>query len=499
MAYDATFLTGSDEQAVDPISIAYHHNDQMTADLDQEHIVINIDDKKLVQAMEAYDQGHDLSNTLHASVRRGEKMSDASYRLLKISMSRIVKKSKIGFDELPSMESFDSGTKRELTIVMENVVTDAIKNIWEKIKNTFIAMHNKIKTWFIKAFDGAGKLVAQAEALKARAENMASAAAKNPSFEMGGVKFLNMGGKVANPQEIGSGVSDIANITNVLLNQNAEGYNKMFTQVESALKETIEQAKAFKDSDASPKDPAAPAAGADKPESLNEAFSGSMVGMDGTISKTTNSAGNLVQQTGQANKLLAGIFSANFNMAKAAGIAVTSNKELKDPRWEGEKVFAYRNQKDLLGSIMLVASYPAGGVDTIESYADFKNGFKISPEPITNPPKEIEDKGTFTTAPVPLVINICENTISSCRTLMNYKLLFEARDKNTGNLMKQMEQYVSANSNLKGVGQTHIKNSISTTVAIIKKQQDGETRWAKYAFSVLNKAIVYCRNSLAQY
>ena len=82
---------------------------------------------------------------------------------------------------------------------------------------------------------------------------------------------------------------------------------------------------------------------------------------------------------------------------------------------------------------------------------------------------------------------------------MKYKLLFEARDKNTGNLMKQMEQYVSANSNLKGVGQTHIKNSITATVAIIKKQQDGETRWAKYAFSVLNKAILYCRNSLAQY
>ena len=186
-------------------------------------------------------------------------------------------------------------------------------------------------------------------------------------------------------------------------------------------------------------------------------------------------------------------------MAKAAGIAVETNKELKDERWSGGKLFAYRNPKDFLGGIMLVAAFPAGGVDTVESYADFKNGFKISPEPIVNPPKELEDKGTFTTAPVALVIGICENTISSCHTLMKYKLLFEARDKNTGNLMKQMEQYVSANSNLKGVGQTHIKNSITATVAIIKKQQDGETRWAKYAFSVLNKAILYCRNSLAQY
>lgn len=498
MAYDATFLTGSDEQAVDPISIAYHHNDQMTADLDQEHIIINIDDKKLVQAMEAYDQGHDLSNTLHTSVRRGEKMSDASYRLLKISMSRIVKKSKIGFDELPSMESFDGGTKRELTIVMENVVTDAIKNIWEKIKNTFIAMHNKIKTWFIKAFDGAGKLIKQAEALKAKAENMSASTVKNTSFEMSGVKFLSMGGKVANPQEIGVGVADIAGVGEVLLGKNAESYNKMFTQIEQSLKDTIEQAKAMKDSDASPKDPAAGSTST-KPENMNEAFSGNMVASSGAIGSATNSAGTTVQASGESNKLLAGIFGANFTMAKAAGISVKGGSELKDERWSGGKLFGYRNPKEFLGGIMLVAAFPAGGVDTIESYADFKSGFKISPEPIVNPPKELDDNGTFTTAPTALVIGICENTINSCNTLMQYKLLFEARDKNTGNLMKQMEQYVSANSNLKGVGQTHIKNSISTTVAIIKKQQDGETRWAKYAFSVLNKAIVYCRNSLAQY
>ena len=496
MAYDASFLTGSDSTAVDPISSNYHHNEQAIASLNDEHIIIQIDDGKLINAMEAYDQTVELSSALKDSARRGEKMNDSSYRLLKISLGKIIKKSKIDFDDLPAMESLDKNTQRELTIVMENVVTDAIKSIWEKIKNTFIAMHNKIKTWFIKAFDGAGKLVKQAEALKAKAENMSSATAKNTSFEMSGVKFLSMGGKVASPQEIGAGVADIAGVTDVLLNKNAESYNKLFTQIEQSLKDTIEQAKAMKDSDATVKEKTE---GEAKPETMNEAFSGNMVASGGAIGSATNSAGIRVQASGESNKLLGGIFSANFNMAKAAGIVVDTNKELKDERWSGGKLFAYRNPKEFLGGIMLVAAFPAGGVDTIESYADFKNGFKISPEPIINPPKELDDKGTFTTAPPALVIGICENTISSCNTLMQYKLLFEARDKNTGNLMKQMEQYVSANSNLKGIGQTHIKNSISTTVAIIKKQQDGETRWAKYAFSVLNKAILYCRNSLAQY
>ena len=275
MAYDASFLTGSESTAVDPISSNYHHNEQAIASLNDEHIIIQIDDGKLINAMEAYDQTVELSSALKDSARRGEKMNDSSYRLLKISLGKIIKKSKIGFDDLPAMESLDKNTQRELTIVMENVVTDAIKSIWEKIKNTFIAMHNKIKTWFIKAFDGAGKLIGQAEALKSRAENMSSATAKNTSFEMSGVKFLNMGGKVANPQEIGTGVADIAGVTDVLLSKNAESYNKMFTQIEQILKETIEQAKGMKDSDAS-----APKEGADakpKTESIAEAFNGSVV------------------------------------------------------------------------------------------------------------------------------------------------------------------------------------------------------------------------------
>ena len=159
MAYDASFLTGSDSTAVDPISSNYHHNEQAIAALNDEHIIIQIDDGKLINAMEAYDQTVELSSALKDSARRGEKMNDSSYRLLKISLGKIIKKSKIGFDDLPAMESLDKNTQRELTIVMENVVTDAIKNIWEKIKNTFIAMHNKIKTWFIRAFDGAVKLI----------------------------------------------------------------------------------------------------------------------------------------------------------------------------------------------------------------------------------------------------------------------------------------------------------------------------------------------------
>ena len=494
MAYDASFMTGSETRPVDPIGIGFHHNDQEIADLNGEHHVIHLTEGMLNQALESFEQATDLSGQLHASVRRGEKLSNTSYLLLKTSLKRVVRKSNAALDPLPAMESLDPYTQRELTMVMENVVTETIKNIWEKIKSTFIAMHNKIKTWFIKAFDGAGKLKNQATALKAKAEGLSTATAKNNQFDMSGVKFLNLNGKIPNAQEIGQGIELINSITGILLGKNADSYNNMFKQIEGALKDTLETAKKMKDSAVSDKD---------KPEdgkqNIAEAFSGNVTGEKTGASVVKNATGTIQIATGAANKVTTGIWGGFFNMAKTAGIDIATGKEIKDSRWEGEKVFAYRHPKDFLGGLMLVASLPSATPDTIESYADFKNGFKISPEPIINPPKELDDNGSFVTAPIALIISICENVISACDALMNYKLLFEARDKNTGNLMKQMEQAVSSNGGVKGVGEKHIQNTISATVAIIKKQQDGETRWAKYAFSVLNKSIVYCRNSLAQY
>lgn len=494
MAYDASFMTGSETRPVDPIGIGFHHNDQEIADLNGEHHVIHLTEGMLNQALESFEQATDLSGQLHASVRRGEKLSNTSYLLLKTSLKCVVRKSNAALDPLPAMESLDPYTQRELTMVMENVVTETIKNIWEKIKSTFIGIHNKIKTWFIKAFDGAGKLKNQATALKAKAEGLSAATAKNNQFDMSGVKFLNLNGKIPNAQEIGQGIELINSITGILLGKNADSYNNMFKQFEGALKDTLETAKKMKDSAISDKD---------KPEdgkqNIAEAFSGNVTGEKTGASVVKNATGTIQIATGAANKVTTDIWGGFFNMAKTAGIDIATGKEIKDSRWEGEKVFAYRHPKDFLGGLMLVASLPSATPDTIESYADFKNGFKISPEPIINPPKELDDNGSFTTAPTALIINICENVIGACDTLMNYKLLFEARDKNTGNLMKQMEQAVQSNGGVKGVGEKHIQNTISATVAIIKKQQDGETRWAKYAFSVLNKSIVYCRNSLAQY
>lgn len=491
MAYDASFLTGSHERPVDPISTGYLHNDQEISELENGHTILVMDGNKLNLAIESFDQNVELGNMLHQNIRRGQVLSASMYRILNLELKQTTKRSSVAFDPLPAMESLDHMHPRELVIAMENVVTDTIKSIWESIKNTFINLHNKIKTWYIKAWDGSARLKSQAEAMKAKAEGMAASSPRETSFEMSGAKFLNINGKIPSPQDIAKGVGEISNITGQLLTTNAETYTNLFPKIESVLKETIEQAKNMKDSNGSPD-------AQNPPKNVGDAFNGT--GNTAAANSTsTDSAGNTVTLTGEQNKLLQEILKQWTQTAKNANVDMGTAIQ-NDTRFEAGKVFAYRNKLDLLGSIMVVAVFPVPpDAQTIESYGAFKAGFRISPEPILAQPKEIDDNATFQTAQTALVVNICENVISACDVFLKYKLLYDARDKATGNLMKQMEGYVTANSNLKGPGQKHISNSISATVACVKKMNDGETRWSKYAMSVLNKAIVYCRTSLNQY
>src|SRR5690606_18623911 len=160
-------------------------------------------------------------------------------------------------------------------------------NIWEKIKSTFIAMHNKIKTWFIKAFDGAGKLKNQATALKAKAEGLSAATAKNNQLDMCGVKFLNLNGKIPNVQAIGQEIELINSITGILLGKNADSYNNLFKQIEAGLKTTLEQAKNMNDSTI--EKPGEKEGGATP--KIAEAFNGSVTDEKSAPGSVTNASG----------------------------------------------------------------------------------------------------------------------------------------------------------------------------------------------------------------
>lgn len=485
MAYDAAFLTGSDTRPVDPISSDFYDNELETAKLNSDALIITQDERTLGHALESFDQMADIALIMESNVRQGRSLSSSLYRILNIEMKSAARLTKAALDPLPAFESLDHMSPRELSIAMEGVVGEFLKDVWEKIKQAYLKVHNGIKAWFIKAFDGAGRLKKQAEALKSKAEGMMNSEIKNKSFESSGVKHLNVKGKPANPQQIVQGVGEITTITDKLLGKTAESYNNMFRDIEGALNSTIITAKNMKDSNGD-KDTSEPNYSTEKTE-----FSPVGVGAAKASPKSDSTT----------NKLLVQIVNDFFKAAKEVGIVTNSSAEIKgDPRWNPEKQYAWRYPKDLLGDIMLVCqSATQGAPTTIESYSQLKKAFKISPEPIQEKPRELEDNGTWITADTNSIISIAESTVQCCDTIHKYRQLFDVREKNTGELVKKMNQLVSSNANLKGAGQRHIKESISTTLSIVQNLQNGETRWAKYAFSVLNKSIVYCRNSLKQY
>lgn len=495
MAFDSAFSQHCGvSQIVNPLNLGYHHNDQEVLNNVETFRTIDQDGQRFDLILESSDHATEMSNFMQASVKQGDPLSDSMYRMLGIEMKALTNNTGTPFDALPVLESLDGQmSRRDLMIAMENVVTEAIKGMWEKLRDTFLAIHKKIKDWYIKAWDGSVRLSKQAEALKARAEQL-NTPAKEPSFEMSGVKLLSIGGRVPEPTSLIQGLGNISTVTNTILAGTAEDYNKVFEYFRPALDELIEQAKKMKGSDSTP--------GADGKAKvgMGDAFAG--IDQANTTSGTTvsNAAGGEFTSNGDVNKLIKSLNEYFNGFTKTTGI----EKIIQDQRWDKEGIQVKRSNFDLPGGFMLVGTSPVDvqgsskGL-TIADYAALKSAYTFAVASIDNPAKEVDDKGTFKTLNPTEIINICDNVINQCKVFLAYKLLYEARDRVTETLVKQMEQHASSTNNLVGVGSTHVKNSIQTTMALIKKLNGGEAAWCKYTMQVLNKSINYCKASLAQY
>lgn len=496
MAYDSAFTrtdTTLDPEGRDRFQAYYFNNEQNILDDTINRRVIDEEGRILERAMEDADHLDNLRVALEDSNRVNDLLTNSAYNILRKQLKRAANKNGVPYDDLPAMESFGHMSKRELSMAMENVVTETIKGIWEKIRDTFISLHNKVKDWFIKAWSGAARLKKQAEALKARTESMGAAAAKNATFEMQGVKALNIGYKIPSVGEIVKGVQDIYNITVNAMSKNPDTYTKLFPNLEQSLKETVESAKTMAGSTNEKDDKGNPKA------TIGNSFGGSAGAELGATSTSTSNVA-----TGKINKVIEQLHKDFKEAAKSLGIPDSGKGLDADERFnKNDTVIMRRNPAVYFGNCMIVGSFPAtleaSNAITPEMYSVLRDAFRVQVTPIDPKPKELDDKGTFNTASGTEIASICDSVVQSCDVFLNYKLLYEARDKATGSLMKQMENLVSSQGNLSGPGQTHVKNTVSTTVKIAKNLNDWEAQWGRYAMQVLNKAIVYCRTSISQY
>lgn len=497
MAYDSAisrFSDRPDPEGRDHFQVFYHNPDQSILDNQINQRFIDEEGQVLERAMEAADDMDGFRIALESSNRAGDLLSQSAYNILRKQMKSICKKNKVAYDELPAMESFGHMSKRELSMAMENVVTETLKGIWEKIRDAFISMHNKIKDWYIKAWDGAARLKKQAEGIKARADGMGTATPKNTSFEMAALKSLNIGYKVPSPADLIKGCQEIASISTTLLAKTPESYNKIFPGLEQSVKETVEAAKTMQGS-TNEKDEN----GVNK-ANIGNSFGGSTAGENlGQSSGSVENIGN-----GKTNKVIEQLYKEFKETAKLVKIPDNGKGLEGDERYnKNAMIVARRNPAILPGNCMLVGTFPAtlevsNGI-TNEMYAGLRDAFKIGVAQIEAKPREIDDKGTFNTLTPAEISTICDSTIQTCDVFTSYRLLYDARDKATGSLMKQMDSLVASQGNLTGPGQSHIRNTVNTTVKIVKNINDSETQWSKYSMQVLNKAIVYCRQSFSQY
>lgn len=473
MAYDATILTGSDTVAVEPISLQFLNNHEQVALDNAGHADVIESDRELSTALEDSCQLDELGEALESLASRGALTTPDIQKLVAVQLEILNKRYPGHVDALPAHESLDRIDRRELTLALENVVTETIKSMWEKIKAMFANFYKTIKTWFMKAFDGAAKLKKQAESLKAKAENM-EGSPKDSTFDMGGTRYLCLNGKPATANDIVTGTQNISEITVTYMGKSAEDYNNLSPSLEKLFNETLDVALKMKSAEP------------DSEDKSSEQFK-PMLKADGSAQ---------ISQEG-TNKLVNYIITEVWQIAK--DLKFDLNKAIEgDKRWD-EKLHVYRYPKDLLGDKMFVMVSATPKVASLEDYQELRNGFKFTAENIKDGDIEIEDKGTYQTAQTGQVISICDATIEACNVMSKYRMLFDERAKGTERLMKDMENAASRATNLKGPGKQHINASIKTTMSIIKSYQTGETKWAKYALGTLNKAIVYSRNSLAKY
>lgn len=414
----------------------------------------------------------DTRIALEHFVASGKGINNQVYGLLRLNINHLTNKI-TGTRGLMSLESYNNPDPVELALALENVVTQTLKDIWTAIKTAFINTKNKIKAWYIKAWDGSVRLQKQAEAIKARVDNI-TGVAKETSFDFAGARYLSLDYRPASPEAIVAGIKNINGISNNFLNKNANDYTTLCEKLLGVVKTTVEAAKKMKDSDATP----------------------AAAGTTPTATPTT-SAGPEDFGSGTDNALLGEILKRHAECLKAIGITAPLTNTA-DTRFNDTNITYQQRPDTLLGDIILVGMTPPA-VTNNESYLTFKTGLGIGVESKDAKPREIEDTAQFKTLSAANILNICDDTIEICKVFTAYRLLFDKRNVATDKIIKELETAAFAANDLKGVGERHVRASIQTTSQVVRKIDAAESRWSKYAMQVCTRAINLCKVSITKY
>lgn len=431
---------------------------------------------------EKYETASELQAVIGACADYGMGMSDQNYRLASMIQNHLVA-ADVTDRVMLSLESVHATgvNPKDLMMHFEDSVGDTIKNLWAKMRQGFINSFNKIKTWYIKAFNGAARLGNKAKALSTQAQAK-QGQLKSETIEMSGIKTLGVNGKAPDSNGFAQSIATLSSITQAVLGVSAPYYNKVANVLVDGTKKLIEDAQAAA--------PAEAPAGTDTTQAASPARGTADFALSGGKNPALAAIGDEVGKLIQA-------FGKDLDVwTEAAADPRFKDQAAND---KGLGVDFYRTKSPLPGDKMFVITLPKRDeASTASSIADFKKAFTGKVESIAPEPKEMEDRGQFRTLTPSQVAGICDNIVTACKTAFDYKLLFAERDKAFQTLGKELDRAVAAADKLQGGALTFVKSNVSATTTIFGQINNVEGRWYRYSMGVFSKATDYCQASLSQ-
>ena len=327
-------------------------------------------------------------------------LSERGLQYLKIAFTNIVGKS-IANKRTPAMESFKITNPLHITAIALEGITDTIKQFWEAIKNQMGKFWNQTKSWYIKTFDVANKIIARSKALDDKAQTLTTSPTEK-SFEMSGATFLAVNYEVKEPSTLLKGLADLKNILDAsLLNVNKANQANKVDAILTSAKELLVNARA----DATKRETGKSASFA----VFNELFN------------PENDQDALTKLTGTQ--------VADPEMVKKLGVAqgVSAFESLPLP--------GNRKLYRILDARITRTSDMEWITDTVKS-----NRLVFSDS--SSKPREMAEDASVKTLNSSQLSQLAGMTEEMGTTMLNYKKEFEARDKYIKSIIKGFDQIV---------------------------------------------------------
>lgn len=180
----------------------------------ESHDAMETEGKAVDLLQDGEDKVQDIKEEV-VSATEADGLSPQALKYLQVSLRNIVGKS-FANKRLPSMEAAEKEDPHSVARIALEGVVDTIKQFWLAIKNQLGKFWNMTKSWYIKTFDVANKIIARAKALGEKSNSMTSSPTEK-SFTMGGASLLATNYQVKDPAVCIKGLGTLKAILDTIL------------------------------------------------------------------------------------------------------------------------------------------------------------------------------------------------------------------------------------------------------------------------------------------